>query len=311
MFAHSNGVVHLDLKPENIWLAEDGTAKIGDFGIAMSSGHTRLTITGTMLGTVSYMAPEQAMGSEVDHRCDLYSLGIILYELVTGMKPFPGVHPVAVINQHINSKPVAPTWHNPDCPVVLEELILNMMAKSPSDRPESAEAVLTRLQSVQPGGESEPLPLEDKRQSLRVLIVDDSEDDTLLVVRELNKADHELTYERVDTASAMKAALQNESWDAIIADHSMPDFSAPAALKILQNAGLDLPFIIVSGTINEELAIAAMNSGAHDYLTKNNLARLNPALRRELREAENRRSRRISEDESRRLRRGLEGRSTS
>ncbi|MCL4294640.1 MAG: PAS domain S-box protein [Anaerolineae bacterium] len=131
---------------------------------------------------------------------------------------------------------------------------------------------------------------------LRVLIVEDSEDDTLLLLRELRRGGYDPTYERVETAEAMRAALAGQSWEIVIADYSLPHFSAPAALALLQASGLDLPFIIVSGTVGEETAVAAMKAGAHDYLMKGQLARLVPAIERELREAEGRRERRRAEE---------------
>jgi PAS domain S-box-containing protein len=130
---------------------------------------------------------------------------------------------------------------------------------------------------------------------LHVLIVEDSEDDTELLVNELECCGYDLIYERVDTQSAMQSALDKQQWDIVIADYSMPSFSAPAALNILKKKALDLPFIIVSGSIGEDLAVAAMKSGAHDYLMKNKLARLVPAVERELREACERRKRREAE----------------
>ncbi|WP_442994235.1 PAS domain S-box protein [Scytonema sp. PRP1] len=130
---------------------------------------------------------------------------------------------------------------------------------------------------------------------LRVLIVEDSEDDTLLVLRELRRGGYTVDYVRVDTPAAMQAALNQQSWDIVIADYNMPAFSAPEALKLLQSRKLDLPFIIVSGTIGEEIAVAAMKAGAHDYLIKGNLARLVPAVERELREAQERHKRHSAE----------------
>ena len=123
---------------------------------------------------------------------------------------------------------------------------------------------------------------------LRVLIVEDSEDDMLLMLRELNRGGYTLDYVRVDTPVAMEAALDRQLWDIAIADYTLPAFSAPEALKLLQNRGLDIPFIIVSGTIGEEIAVAAMKAGAHDYIIKGSLTRLLPAVERELREAEQR-----------------------
>lgn len=130
---------------------------------------------------------------------------------------------------------------------------------------------------------------------LRVLIVEDIEDHAELLVNVLKRGGYSPTYERVDTSTAMNAALDKEQWDIIIADYSLPCFSADAALKILQEKGLDLPFIIVSGNIGEETAVSAMKAGAHDYLMKGKLARLVPAIERELREAEVRRERRRAE----------------
>jgi len=124
---------------------------------------------------------------------------------------------------------------------------------------------------------------------LRVLIVEDSEDDTLLLVNELERGGYDTTFERVETAEAMTAALEKQEWDIIISDYRMPRFSGPAALALFKETGLDLPFIVVSGTVGEETAVATMKAGAHDYLMKDRLTRLVPAIERELYEAENRR----------------------
>jgi class 3 adenylate cyclase/tRNA A-37 threonylcarbamoyl transferase component Bud32 len=146
--AHTRGVIHRDLKPGNIWLAEDGTARLGDFGLALSLDRSRLTQEGMMIGTAAYMPPEQALSGEVTPRSDLYALGAVLYEMVTGRAPFLGDDVVAVISQHINTAPVAPSWHNPELPRALEALILQLLAKDPSARPESAEAVCQELARV-------------------------------------------------------------------------------------------------------------------------------------------------------------------
>ncbi len=130
---------------------------------------------------------------------------------------------------------------------------------------------------------------------LQVLIIEDSEDDMLLTVRELQRGGYTLDYMRVDTAVEMESALDRQTWDIAIADYTLPEFSGPAALQILQSRHLDLPFIIVSGTIGEEIAVGAMRAGAHDYIIKGHLTRLVPAVARELREAEERQKRHIAE----------------
>ena len=130
---------------------------------------------------------------------------------------------------------------------------------------------------------------------LRVLMVEDSEDDARLLARELRGAGYELTHERVDTAAALQAALDQHAWDLVIGDYSMPQFNGTAALAILRERGLDIPYICVSGTITEELAVAAMKAGANDYVTKGQLKRLIPAIERELREAKARATLRATE----------------
>ena len=130
---------------------------------------------------------------------------------------------------------------------------------------------------------------------IRVLIVEDSEEDTLLMVRELKRGGFDPIHERVETSESMEAALSTKTWDLILADYSMPHFSGLEALKLLKASGLDLPFIIVSGSIGEDVAVEAMKAGAHDYIMKNNLKRLIPAIEQELREAEVRRKLRESE----------------
>ena len=131
--------------------------------------------------------------------------------------------------------------------------------------------------------------------ALNLLIIEDSESDADLVVRTLQKAGYDVRSERLEEADQMRAALVRQSWDVVICDYSLPRFDAPAALQLLQQAGLDIPFLIVSGAIGEDTAVAMMKSGAHDYLMKNNLARLAPAVEREIREAEMRRERRVAE----------------
>ena len=120
---------------------------------------------------------------------------------------------------------------------------------------------------------------------LRVLLVEDSEDDAQLILRQLRSGGYDPKRERVDTPEAMSSALDRGQWDVILCDYKMPHFSAPAALRLVRERNIDIPFIIVSGTIGEETAVAAMKSGAHDYLMKNNLPRLMVAIEREIRDA--------------------------
>lgn len=136
---------------------------------------------------------------------------------------------------------------------------------------------------------------------IRVLIVEDSVNDTELVLRQLRRAGYDPVSERVQTAEAMKTALEREAWDLVVSDYSMPQFDAPTALNLLNRSGRDVPFIVVSGSIGEDIAATMMKTGAHDYILKQNLTRFVPAVQRELREAENRRQQRLTEQAKQRL----------
>ena len=147
-----------------------------------------------------------------------------------------------------------------------------------------------------------------KKRSLRVLMIEDSETDALLLEHALQRGGFDPVCHRVDTARQMVAALNEQPWDVFLADHAMPEFSAPEALELVKRHALDVPFIIVSGHIEEETAVAAMKAGAHDYIMKDRLARLVPAVERELREAAMRRAQKAFEEELRRAHDELETR---
>ena len=157
-FAHSQGIIHRDLKPSNIWLTNSSassghvTVRIGDFGLAVSLDRTRVTQEQMMVGTVSYMPPEQATGGDITPRSDLYSLGAMLYEMVTGRPPFLGDDEIAIIGQHINTPPVAPSWHNQSIPQTLDSLIMRLLSKDPAERPGSAADVRLALDAIDPAG---------------------------------------------------------------------------------------------------------------------------------------------------------------
>jgi len=135
--AHDHGLVHRDLKPDNVLLAEGSgkrLVKLADLGLAMGGSGSRLTQAGMIVGTAEYMSPEQAMGQAIDGRADLYSLGVLLYELTTGRLPFLGDHPLAIVSQHVNAPVVPPRAIRPDLPRPLEAAILKLLAKDPSGR---------------------------------------------------------------------------------------------------------------------------------------------------------------------------------
>ena len=170
--AHEHGVVHRDVKPDNVWLAADGTAALGDFGIAHVAGADRLTAEGVVVGTVRYLSPEQIRGEPADAASDLYALGITLYELVTGRPPFQADDPAHVLAQHLTASPAPPSHHVPTIAPELEELILALLAKAPERRPPSAAAVATALAGIAAGAPSAgaPAAVQTARPAARRLV---------------------------------------------------------------------------------------------------------------------------------------------
>ena len=144
--AHSRGIIHRDIKPHNIMVLRDGSVKVADFGIARvaSGGHS--TLTQEALGSVHYISPEQARGSHIDARSDLYSAGVVLYEMITGRLPFEGDTPVSVAIQHINSIPLSPREIDPSIPEALEAITMKAMAPDPDNRYLSADEMLADLE---------------------------------------------------------------------------------------------------------------------------------------------------------------------
>src|SRR5579871_3344744 len=138
-FAHRGGVVHRDVKPGNVLLTRTGNVKVTDFGIARAGTSDGLTQTGSVMGTATYFSPEQAQGQSVDGRSDVYALGVVLYEMVTGVAPFTGDSPVSVAYKHVREEPVPPTQRNPEVPHDLEQIIMTALAKDPDQRYQTAD----------------------------------------------------------------------------------------------------------------------------------------------------------------------------
>jgi serine/threonine-protein kinase len=150
-FAHQNGVVHRDIKPGNVLITPTGTVKVTDFGIARAGTSENLTQTGSVMGTATYFSPEQAQGLAVDGRSDVYSLGVVLYEMVTGLAPFTGDSPVAVAYKHVQEEPVPPSARNPAIPIAFEQIVLGALAKDPTHRYQSADELRADLMRFRRG----------------------------------------------------------------------------------------------------------------------------------------------------------------
>ncbi|HWJ44328.1 MAG: Stk1 family PASTA domain-containing Ser/Thr kinase [Thermoleophilia bacterium] len=150
-FAHRNGIVHRDIKPHNVIVDGEGRVKVMDFGIARAGAASQMTEAGSIIGTAQYLSPEQARGAPVDQTSDLYSTGIVLYELLTGTVPFTGETPVEIAMKHLSQVPAPPSAHRPDVPRDLDYVALRALAKDPSDRYHSAEEMDSDLERIARG----------------------------------------------------------------------------------------------------------------------------------------------------------------
>ncbi|MGF1473591.1 MAG: Stk1 family PASTA domain-containing Ser/Thr kinase [Rubrobacteraceae bacterium] len=149
--AHGRGVIHRDIKPHNILLTSEGQVKVADFGIARASASTSISRTNLVLGTASYMSPEQALGESVDPRSDLYSLGVVLFEMLTGQLPYTADNPVAVSMKHVNESLRPPKEVNPEIPASLDAVVTKLLAKDPADRYQGATELAEDLRRVRAG----------------------------------------------------------------------------------------------------------------------------------------------------------------
>ena len=146
--AHEKGIVHRDIKPENVMMRKDGLVQIMDFGLAKLQGVSRLTREGNTVGTMGYMSPEQVQGFNVDHRTDIFSFGVLLYELISGQSPFKGMHETAIIYEIVNVDPEPITIVKPDLPPDLDAILLECLAKEADERYQSAKEIVKDLRKL-------------------------------------------------------------------------------------------------------------------------------------------------------------------
>src|SRR5205085_1372867 len=167
-FAHRNGIVHRDIKPHNVVVDADGRLKVTDFGIARS-GASQMTEVGSIIGTAQYLSPEQAKGAPVDQRSDVYSVGIVLYEMLTGQVPFTGDTPLEIAMKHLSEIPRPPSELRPEVPHDLDSVVLRVLAKDPAERYQSAEEMDADLARV-----AEGLPVDPETETMATAVLSGS-----------------------------------------------------------------------------------------------------------------------------------------
>ncbi|MCE9582184.1 MAG: AAA family ATPase [Planctomycetes bacterium] len=170
-YVHQHHLIHRDLKPSNLIFGDDGKPRITDFGLAKDFDNAiTLTESGAILGTLSHMAPEQLQGRKIDHRADLYAIGIMLYQMATGRLPFTETNPLALMRQQVTQAPIAPSKHNPACPRELDDVIVKLLARDPVDRYSNAGSLISDLNAVIQGQTPGATKLASESKELRTTI---------------------------------------------------------------------------------------------------------------------------------------------
>lgn len=278
-YAHEREIIHRDIKPANIKVTPKGQIKIMDLGLALPREAKRVTAAGMIIGTPAYLSPEQAQAQALDRRTDIYSLGVVLFEMATGQLPFNEDEIPALLLQHVKSPPPQPRLLNPEIPVALEGVIFKALEKNPARRYQTAEAMAQALEAVYKregstpsGGEERSLratqPAPPVRAALRIMLADDHTILRKSLASFLSEnGEFNVVGEAADGVVALEKALDLQP-DVILLDLNMP---RRGGLDILPELRTHLPntrILVLTGRDEEFYIMQALKLGAHGYLLK-------------------------------------------
>lgn len=269
-YAHDHDIIHRDIKPANIKVTPTGQVKIMDLGLARPSSAKRVTTPGIVMGTPAYISPEQAQGHTLDSRTDMYSLGVVLYEMITGELPFHADDITALLIQHVQEQPTPPSQVIDDIPTHLEATILKLLKKKPDNRYTSMDAVAQALQTPtytpQPSHET---PTTQAPTHIRRIVLAD--DHTILRKTLANFIESNPAYRIVGEASDGNEALEQIAEtqpDLLILDLNMPNKSGLQVLPEIKQSQSNVKVLVLTGRDDDAYIVQALRSGANGYMLK-------------------------------------------
>ncbi|MGB7338498.1 MAG: protein kinase [Phototrophicaceae bacterium] len=285
-YAHEREIIHRDIKPANIMVTPEHNIKIMDLGLALPREAKRVTAPGMVIGTPAYISPEQAKGKDLDFRTDIYSLGIVLFEMVTGDLPFNADDITALLLQHVQQAPPRPSMMNPDVPLALETIILKALEKNRDRRFSTARALADALDSVFPSGRSSqttgstssptddatslvPSSNNNKRGNvIRIVLADDHQLLRSTLANYLGTHDDIIVVSEAGNGNdALKETLAHKP-DLLLLDLNMPGKSGLEALPEIREQAPDVKVLVLTGRDDDNYIMRALRSGANGYVLK-------------------------------------------